>query len=342
MPKAPTENERALIEAINDYRAGRLDRAEAACTLLLRRDEGNAAALQLLAVVKLQRGELGAGRAYIERSLALRPDHVASLLIAGRAARAAEDLSAALAHIERATALAPASGEVAFLRGSLLQELGDPRAASVLQALVEHHPRHAGGWGTLGQVLRDAGNLSAALAAFERAAEIDPHSTKAHFDRACALHALGRLAEAAEAFRTALSLEPKAAEITFNLGLTLLKLGATDAAAGAFERTVALAPSHVAAWFSLGLVRQDMNDPEGAARAFRAVLKANPEHAEAAVNLGIVLQAVGAMEAAMAADADAVQHRAETFGPVVQAMCGASTGRLWLDPAALRRSLVRR
>ena len=78
------------------------------------------------------------------------------------------------------------------------------------------------------------------------------------------------------------------------------------------------------------------------AGAFRAVLEANPEHAEAAVNLGIVLQAVGAMEAAMAAYADAVQHRAETFGPVVQAMCGASTGRLWLDPAALRRSLVRR
>src|SRR6266478_3516607 len=86
---AATASERALIDAINDYRAGQLDRAEATCKLLLRQDEGNAAAHQLLAVVKLQRGELGAGRAHIERSVALRPDHVASLLIAGRAARAA-------------------------------------------------------------------------------------------------------------------------------------------------------------------------------------------------------------------------------------------------------------
>src|SRR5260221_8868584 len=145
MPKTPTADERALVEAINDYRAGRLDRAAAACRQLLRRDDGNAAAHQLHAVVALQRRELPAGRAHIERSLALRPDHVASLLIAGRAARAADDRPAALAHVERATVLVPASDEAALLRGSLMQELGDPRAASVLRALVERHPRHAGG-----------------------------------------------------------------------------------------------------------------------------------------------------------------------------------------------------
>src|SRR5216683_2869520 len=106
--------------------------------------------------------------------------------------------------------------------------------------------------------------------------------------------------------------------------------------------SVALQPSHVEAWFSLGLVRQDLNDLAGAAQAFNAVLAARPEHAEAAVNLGIVLQAQGTMEAAMTAYAEAVRRRPETFGPVVQALCGASTGRLWLDPAALRRSLARR
>jgi len=135
---------------------------------------------------------------------------------------------------------------------------------------------------------------------------------------------------------------PDAVEIAFNLGLTLLQLGTKDAAAAAFARTVALQPSHIEAWFSLGLVRQDLLDLAGAAQAFRSVLAARPEHAEAAVNLGIVLQEAGAMEAAMAAYAEAVRRRPETFGPVVQAMCGASTGRLFLVPGALRRSLARR
>jgi tetratricopeptide (TPR) repeat protein len=172
--KAAQASERALVAAINAYRAGRLDRAEAACRDLLSRNEGDAAAHQLLAVVKLQQDELGAGRAHIERSLALRPDHVTSLLIAGRAARAAGDRTAALAHAERAVALAPASDEPAYLRGILLRELGDPHAAALLRALVARHPRHVEGWCALGETLKEAGDLQAALAAFERAAEIDP------------------------------------------------------------------------------------------------------------------------------------------------------------------------
>jgi hypothetical protein len=43
----------------------------------------------------------------------------------------------------------------------------------------------------------------------------------------------------------------------------------------------------------------------------------------------------------MAAYSEAVRRRPETFGPVIQAMCGASTGRLFLAPGALRRSLAR-
>ncbi len=343
LPKAAVPaSERALVAAIDDYRAGRLERAATACRTLLRHDDGNAAAHQLLAVVLLQQGEPAAGRVHIERSLVLRPDHLASLLIAGRAARAADDRAAALAHVERAVALAPDAEEPAYLRGSLLRELGDPRATAVLRALVARHQRHAQGWCALGEALKDAGDLPAALAAFEQAAAIDPRLAKAHFHRAVTLHAAERFAEAADSFRIAQSLAPDAAEIAFNLALTLLRLGTKDAAAQAFERTVALQPSHVEAWFSLGLVRQDLNDLAGAVQALNAVLAARPEHAEAAVNLGIVLQAQGTMEAAMTAYAEAVRRRPETFGPVVQALCGASTGRLWLDPAALRRSLARR
>ena len=66
MAAAPGESERSLIQAIGDYQAGRLDAAEAACTLLLRRDPRHPAVHQLLAAVFMQRGDVRAARQHIE------------------------------------------------------------------------------------------------------------------------------------------------------------------------------------------------------------------------------------------------------------------------------------
>ena len=97
------------------------------------------------------------------------------------------------------------------------------------------------------------------------------------------------------------------------------------------------APASV--WFDLGVVRQDLRDHDGAATAYRKALEIKPDYAEAALNLGIVLQEAGDLDSAMRAYAQAYRLRPQTFGTIAMALTSASHGRLWLDEAALRRSL---
>src|ERR1039458_5283281 len=83
--------ETMLAKALFDFNAGLFDEAAENCQNLLRLDPSNPAASQLLALVALQGGDLQAASEHICTSLASRPEHIASLLVAGRIARAAND-----------------------------------------------------------------------------------------------------------------------------------------------------------------------------------------------------------------------------------------------------------
>jgi len=113
----------------------------------------------------------------------------------------------------------------------------------------------------------------------------------------------------------------------FDVGVNILERAATGAA-----------PASV--WFDLGLARQDLRDYGGAASAYRKAIELKPDHAEAALNLGVVLQEMGDMDNAMHAYAQAYRLRPQTFGTIAMALTSAPHGRLWLDEAALRRSLA--
>ncbi len=97
------------------------------------------------------------------------------------------------------------------------------------------------------------------------------------------------------------------------------------------------APASV--WFDLGLVGQDLRDYDKAASAYRKALEIKPDYAEAALNLGVVLQESGDLDSAMRAYAEAYRLRPQMFGTIAMALTSAPHGRLWLDEAALRRSL---
>jgi tetratricopeptide (TPR) repeat protein len=82
-----------------------------------------------------------------------------------------------------------------------------------------------------------------------------------------------------------------------------------------------------------------LRDYDKAATAYRKALEKKPDHAEAALNLGTVLQEKGDLDGAMAAYGDAYRLRPAMFGSIAMALTSAPHGRLWLDEAALRRSL---
>src|SRR3984885_4084551 len=97
-----------LNAALAALRGGNLNTAGAIGQRLLQNYPGDSAVHQLLAEVALRRGEIAQAMLSARESLARRPDHVPALLLAGRAARAAEDLAAAGGLFRRATVLARA------------------------------------------------------------------------------------------------------------------------------------------------------------------------------------------------------------------------------------------
>src|SRR5882672_11338561 len=254
MSAAPSALEQSLAEAIADYNAGRLERSENLCRALLRQYAGNPALLQLLGVLLLKRGQFSEARTCIEHCLSARPDHPASLLVAGQIERAAGDLRSAARYFARGADLAPHATEPSCLLGSVLTELGDATAVPVLRGVVTKFPGHAEAWCQLGAALKSAGALEQSLAAFEHALALAPNLARAEAARGALLHALGRLEHAVLALRRAQQLEPDSALIAHDLGIALHQARELDAAGTAQERAVTLDAVFAQAWFRLGLV----------------------------------------------------------------------------------------
>jgi tetratricopeptide (TPR) repeat protein len=78
---------------------------------------------------------------------------------------------------------------------------------------------------TLGNDLKDKGQLKEAIAAYRQAIALYPAYAEAYSNLGVALVATGKLEEAIAAYRTALSLSPSSSEIYFNLGKALHAAG---------------------------------------------------------------------------------------------------------------------
>jgi tetratricopeptide (TPR) repeat protein len=332
-------DEPTLGAALSALREGDLAAAEAIGRHLLLNMPDDPAVHQLAAAIALQRGETEQAARSAAASLARRPDHFPTLVIAGRAARASGDLAAALAFFRRATALAPDRADAAFLTCVTLLELGDAEARTLLPRLLDRFPDDAEGWRLLGGALQRANQPEAALVSFTRAAQSMP-SSALHVRRGMLLQSLGRLAEAVDAFRAAADLEPENVDAVLQLGLSLRRAGDAENASVALERAATLGPTSAEVWFALGLVRQDERDFASAAEAYRRAIENRPDLAEAAVNLGICHQEAGDMAAAKAAYRVALRLRPDTFGRIAQALAAAPVGEVWLDLAALRHALA--
>jgi tetratricopeptide (TPR) repeat protein len=331
--------ESELATALAALQRDDLAAAEALTQRLLQEGPDEPAFHQLAAALALKRGHFDDARRAAAASLSRRPDHVPTLLLAGRAARAAKDPARALAFFRRAAELALDQAEPAFLTCATLLEQGDAAAATLLPQLLERFPDDADGWGLLGDVLQSAAKPEAALIAFTRAAQAKP-SCALQLRRGALLESLGRTAEAGDAYRAAMTVPPESADVALQVGYCLRRVRDFNNAAAALERGLSLAPADANAWFAFGLVRQDQRALAAAIDAYTRALELRPDFVEAAVNLGICHQEAGDIDAAKLAYGAALAMRPDTFGRIAQALSSSPVGEVWLDAAALRRSLA--
>ncbi|MBE9183887.1 CHAT domain-containing protein [Microcoleus sp. LEGE 07076] len=133
-----------------------------------------------------------------------------------------------------------------------------------------------------------AGDLGGAIAAFEKALEIDPKCHIAWNNLGVTLNDLGRYSEAIAAFEKALEIDPKFHYVWSGLGLTLKELGRYSEAIAAFEKALEIDPKYHYAWNGLGITLNDLGRNSEAIAAFEKALEiTGNQFWEAWVNRGL-------------------------------------------------------
>jgi tetratricopeptide (TPR) repeat protein len=210
-------------------------------------------------------------------------------------------------------------------------------ARTHVETSLTKRPENAAAHLLAARIARAAGDFDAALTHLDRAITIAPQR-ESFLEKARTLDQAGLGPQAREAWRAILDVIPQNTEAMARLGRLAWEDGDHASAVSLLERATAEgAPAPV--WFDLGLARQDLRDYDKAITAYRKALELKPDYAEAALNLGVVLQELGNLDNAMRAYAQAYRLRPQTFGTIAMALTSAPHGRLWLDEAALRRSL---
>lgn len=252
-------------------------------------------------------------------------------LVAGGLAIAAERRS------PRAT-LALAAAVIAVLAGLTWRQIGFWRDSVTLwERVVAVDPEHHLGWHRLGVARHRREQHDGALAAYDRALELQPDrdGANARYDRSLTLLALGRRdqaldelqrvlraspahpgalrvaedvlvglgrrAEAMELLERGLRADPTSEVAATRLARFLRQDGEVERAEGLLETSLALAPGSSALWNQLGLALLDGQRFPQAEHAFRRALELGPPSAGAWTNLGVALEMQGRRREAEAA-----------------------------------------
>jgi tetratricopeptide (TPR) repeat protein/TolB-like protein len=164
---------------------------------------------------------------------------------------------------------------------------------------------------TLGRLLRDAGELSAAHETLGRIPADAPESRPARFLQGVALLEIGRYREAAALYRSLAEVEPTAAVLN-NQALGVLRSPDRDGRASDLLRgALELAPGHADLLFNLGWALLVEGDVEAAEFSLRELIRHEPLDPHSRVVLAWALRRKGGAE--MASALKAVAALAPTY-----------------------------
>jgi tetratricopeptide (TPR) repeat protein len=232
----------------------------------------------------------------------------------------------------------PGDPMLGHLLAAVLFSKGEVAAARLpIEASLAKRPDNAAALLLAARIARAASDFDAALKHLDRAIALSPQR-EVFVEKARTLDQAGLAPQAREAWRAILKIIPQHQEAAARLGRLAWEDGDHTEAVSLLERATS-GDASASVWFDLGLVRQDLRDHAGSAAAYRKAIEIRPDYAEAALNLGVVLQERGDIDNAMRAYAQAYRLRPQSFGTIAMALTSGSHGRLWLDEAALRKSL---
>jgi tetratricopeptide (TPR) repeat protein len=240
-------------------------------------------------------GDPRASEAYAGTALAARPDFAQAYIQRARALRAQGQHRAALEDFTRATGLVPDDAQILTEQAQehlALDERAD--AFDCYQLAVAHAPDCAAALLGLIRMLRESGDMRAALEKIRHAAQVAPLNAEIQFESALLHSRCADVPGAIAAYERGLELEPANFAACANLGLMYLnRVGDPHAAQRYFERALALNPSSVEAQANLGLALEEQGRVDAALAHYEKLVAAHPAVNEYRWNRGLVLLANG-------------------------------------------------
>ncbi|MFO0171390.1 MAG: tetratricopeptide repeat protein, partial [Aphanizomenon sp.] len=179
---------------------------------------------------------------------------------------------------------------------------------------LQLNPKLAIAYNGLGNALYNQENLDGAVAAFQKAIDIDPKYAKAYYNLGIALFEQKKLDAAVAAFQKAIEIDPKLAIAYNGLGNALSDQKKLEEAVAAFQKAIELDPKDAYAYNNLGNALYDQKKLEEAVAAYQKAIELDPKLAIAYSNLGNALYNQKKLDAAISNYKKALSLPEDTLG----------------------------
>ena len=194
---------------------------------------------------------------------------------------------------------------------------------SLWQDAAQKAPNAFRAQSNLGLALYEAGDMSAARLALERAAQLNPGYAKTWNNLGLVLEEEGDTQGALRAYGRSLSLRPDLAGAHANLGRLHLSMGKADSARHHLEQALALDADNPLAYLTMGRLHQQAGDLAAAEASYTEVLLRDPHSAAAHNNLALLYEKMGNLPGArralrQALEADPAFEEAQVNAQLLQ------------------------
>jgi tetratricopeptide (TPR) repeat protein len=201
--------------------------------------------------------------------------------------------------------------ETYFYQGLQQAKIGNlSKALACYDKALQLQPDVCEYWFNRGLTLFYLGNFAEAIASFDKVVELKPDFYKGWYHKGAALSELEHFNEASACFSTALELKADYQQAWFGQGLVQLKLGYPQQAIACFEQALQLEPQDFQSWYLLGVALAETELNYDAVASYDKAIELNPDFDLAWYRRGLALANIGFRE-----DAIANYHQATKINP---------------------------
>ncbi len=261
---------------------GRLAEAEKSYNKAIRLKKDYYEAHNNLGNVLSRTGESAKAAAQYEKAIALRPDIDAAYNNLGALLRDQGKLAEAAAQLETAIALAPNSMHARNNLGLVLRDQGRPaEAAAQFEKAIALHPDFAEAYNNLGLALVDQGKLAEAAEQYRHALRIAPHAV-VYGNLGNVLQDLGDSDGALAAHQKALELDPQNVAACVNMGNIFVSGDRPAEALLWYGKAIGMDPRNIVALKNRAAVLKDLGRIDEALASYDLAYRIAPDYEELA------------------------------------------------------------